>query len=210
MGNVDLKPGRRLAGGTMRAAGLALTLAVILPAGAQTVSENYDRISGERTIAYTADGSTDLRRPVLTFNSIIASGMPTAAINLAFVSTGETAGASAMRFAACHAVDWFVDGQPLQVGQASHRGSIVDGELIELIDQHVSASWVAAIGAAQTVRYRVCRDEYTLTAADIQAFGRVSAKLKSGMSSYPAPRAATPAAPAAEVQYQGMNWRPRH
>ena len=211
MGNTEGNAGLVTGGGLMAVAWLAIALAGAAPASAQTINENFDRISGERTIAYTADGSMDLRRPVLTFNASVVGGVPATAINLAFVSSGEEAGALATRFAACHGVDWFVDGQPLQAGHASHRGSIVDGEMIELIDQDVTLSWVATLGAARGVRYRVCRDEYALTGADIQAFARIAAKLKSGMSSFPAPPAGAPvAAPATKVEYQGMNWRPRH
>ncbi|HYM85329.1 MAG TPA: hypothetical protein VET30_01205, partial [Pseudoxanthomonas sp.] len=78
-------------------------------------------------------------------------------------------------------------------------------------DQDVTPSWVAAISAARSVRYRLCRDEYTLTPRDINAFGIIAAKLKSAVLASPVPQAGAPAAPAArEVEYKGMNWRPKH
>ncbi|HEY5970854.1 MAG TPA: hypothetical protein VIT22_02595 [Pseudoxanthomonas sp.] len=205
MGDIDGNAGRRQEGWRLRVALLAFALAAsAAPACAQTVDDNFDRVNGERTIAYTADGSMDLTRPVLTFNASWAGGAPSAAIRLAFVSASES------RFAACHGIEWFVDGQPLRAGSASYRGRVVDGEMIELIDQHVTTSWVATISTAQAVRYRVCRNEYAFTPNDIHAFGRIAAKLKSAMPPPSAARASVPApAPATEVEYKGMNWRPQ-
>ena len=68
---------------------------------------------------------------------------------------------------------------------------------------------VAAISTAQSVRYRVCRDEYTLTTGDIQAFGMVAAKIRSATRSAYKPNAAAPTTgKVEEVEYQGMKWRP--
>lgn len=210
MGNFDGNTGCPLGGWPMRIA-LATALAVALPAHARTISDDTDRISGERTVAYTADGSTDLARPVFTFNASFAGGTSSSAINLAFVSRDEGGGVPAPRFAGCHGVEWIVDGQPMTTTAASHRSNIIDGERIELIGQGVSPEWVAAIGNARTVRYRVCRDEYALTPGDIDAFAVIAAKLKGAVSyASPASRADKPApSPASEVKYEGMNWRPK-
>ena len=183
---------------------------VAVPAAAQAVSDNFDRGSGERTIEYTADGSRDSRRPVLTFNANFSGDDSWSGVTLAFVSAGDETGAPRSRFAACHNVEWIVDGQSLPAGRASHQGSVIDGELIELVMQDVTPAWVSAISAAQSVRYRVCRDEYALTAGDIQAFGTVAAKLKSATRSAYKPNAGMPATTTVqEVEYQGMKWRPK-
>ncbi len=198
--------GHPLGGGLMRLVFFAIALAIALPAAAQTVNENFDRISGERTIAYTADGDMDLTRPVLTFNASFAGEAPSAAITLAFVSASDRPS----RFAACHGIDWSVDGQPLAAGSASHRGRVVDGEMIELIHQDVTPAWAAAISTARDARYRVCRNEYALTPGDIQAFKTIVAKLKNAGLSSRVPQAGVPAAaPATEIKYEGMSWRPR-
>jgi hypothetical protein len=195
----------------MRIAFFAIALAIAGPVSAQSISETFDRISGERIIAYTADGSMDTARPVLTFEGVFVGDKSSAAINLAFVSASGNGGLPAPRFAACHNIDWFVDGLPLMAGPASHRGSVVDGEMIELIDQDVTAPWATAIGNAQDVRYRVCREEYAFTSRDIEAFGRIAAKLKSATLTSSATRSNRPVPPAAkEVDYKGMNWRPKH
>ena len=195
----------------MRIVLLAIALAIALPVSARTVSDSFDRIGGERTITYTADGSRDSSRPVFTFNASFAGAASSVAISLAFVSASEGSSAMTSRFAACHSVDWFVDGQSLAAGPASHRGDVVDGEMIELIDQEVTPLWAAAIANAQEVRYRVCRDEYAFTPSDIEAFGMIAAKLKNAALLSPAIRAGVSAAPAAkEVDYKGMNWRPKH
>lgn len=195
----------------MRIALFAIVLAIAAPVSAQSVSETFDRISGERIVAYTADGSMDTTRPVLTFEGIFVGDKSSAAIGLAFVSASENGGVPAPRFAACHTIDWFVDGLPLAAGPASHRGSVVDGEMIELIGQDVTAPWATAIGNAQDVRYRVCREEYAFTSRDIEAFGRIAGKLKSATLTSSATRPGQPAPPAAkEVDYKGMNWRPKH
>lgn len=195
----------------MRIASFAIALAVAAPVSAQTISENMDRISGERTVAYTADGSMDASMPVFTFEAILVGDASSSTINLAFVSADEGSGVAAPRFSACHDIDWRVDGRPLQAGLASYRGKVVDGEMIELIGQSVTPQWASAVGSAQDVRYRVCRNEYSFTHNDIEAFARIAAKLKGAMLSPSAAQAEAPAAaPAKQVEYKGMNWRPKH
>lgn len=194
---------------------LALLAGAVLPAAAQTVSDQYDRGSGERSIAYTADGSRDPGRPVLTFNASFTGDESWSGVTLAFVSAGDENRAPSARFAACHSVDWIVDGQSLASTRSVHQGSVIDGELIEMIAQDVTPAWVNAISAAQSVRYRVCRDEYALTPGDIKAFATVAAKLRSATrSAYrPGSVSAASTAPAAgasrEVGYEGMQWRPK-
>lgn len=208
MGNFDGNTGCPMGGWPLRIA-LAMALAVVLPVHARTVSDDTDRISGERTIAYTADGSADLARPVFTFNASFVGETSSSAITLAFVSRSED-GVPASRFAACHGVEWLVDGKPLATAPASHRGRVIDGEMIELIGQDVTPAWAASIGRAQAVRYRVCRDEYALTSRDIGAFAVIAAKLKGAVLSPSASRPGAPApASANEVKYEGMNWRPK-
>ena len=211
MGNAETNTGRRSGGWRLRAVLLAIALAGAVPVCARTISDDTDRISGERTVAYTADGSTDLARPVFTFNASFVGEVSTSAINLAFVSRSEGGGAPAPRFASCHGIEWFVDGKALATAPASHRGNVIDGEMIELIDQDVTPTWVATIGSARTVRYRVCRDEYALTPGDINAFAAIATKLKGAtLSASSTSRTDTPAAtPAGEVKYEGMNWRPK-
>ena len=190
---------------------LLMALAVVLPVRAQTVGDVSDRITGERTVTYSADGSTDTTRPVVTFLATFEGEVSSSLINLAFVTADQGTGVPAPRFAGCHAVDWFVDGQPLASAPASHRGRVVDGEMIEMIDQHVSTEWVSSIAAARSVRYRVCRNDYPLTTSDLQAFARIAGKLKGASysrSANPADGPAVPVQPA--VEYQGMQWRPKN
>ena len=102
-----------------------------------------------------------------------------------------------------------VDGQPLATSPASHRASVMDGDLIEMLEQEVTAQWVQAISTARDVRYKACRNDYALTAGDIAAFGMVAAKLKSATHSSYRPGAGAPGkATTTEVGYEGMNWRP--
>jgi len=193
----------------------AVLAGAVLPTAAQTVSDEYDRGSGERSIAYTADGSRDPGRPVLTFNASFTGDESWSGVTLAFVSAGDENRAPSARFAACHNVDWIVDGQSLASTRSVHQGSVIHGELIEMIAQDVTPAWVNAISSAQSVRYRVCRDEYALTPGDIQAFATVVAKLRSATrSTYrPGSTAAPGSAPAdkasKEVGYEGMQWRPK-
>lgn len=209
MGNNDGNAGSWPAGWLPRMAALAFALACGAPACAGDISDDTDRISGERRIAYTADGSRDLARPVFTFDASFIGDEATSVVNLAFVSGGDGTGPARPRFAGCHDIQWFVDGQPLATVRASHRDRVIDGETIEMIEQDVTSSWVVAIGRAQAVRYRVCRDEFTLTANDIDAFSVIAAKLTSPVISSAAPRSPAPST-AKEVDYKGMNWRPKN
>lgn len=179
-------------GGLKRSVLLLVALAVVLPVHAQTVGDVFDRITGERTVTYTADGSTDTTRPVVTFLATFEGEVSSSLINLAFVTADEGAGIAAPRFAGCHAIEWFVDGQPLTSAPASHRGRVLDGEMIEMIDQYVSTDWVLSIAAARAVRYRVCRNEYVFTSNDLQAFARIASKLKGASHSRSADPTSTP------------------
>ena len=206
LGKMAARPGSRLP----CAAWLLWALAFAMPAVAQNVSDNFDRGRGERTISYTADGSRDMSRPVFTFNANFAGGESSSSVTLAFVSAGDGSSMPRARFAGCHGIGWTVDGQPLAASAASHRASAIDGELIELVEQEVDSAWVGAISAAHDVRYRVCRDEYTLTAGDIAAFGTVAAKLRNAAQASYSPGAGVRAkAATGEVGYEGMNWRPK-
>lgn len=200
--------------GRLRLARAALCVAVLagaVPVAARNVSDNLDRAKGERTITYIADGSTDLAQPVFTFNASFVGDGQTSAISLAFVSGAEGAASPRPRFAGCHDVQWFVDGQPVAAGAVVYGGQIIDGEMVEWLDQEVSPQWAATLGGARTAHYRVCRNQYLLSPGDIQAFALIANKLKnaalvSGVSRGRAPTQA----PAQKVDYQGMNWRPRN
>lgn len=204
-------PVRHGDGGLKRTVLLLIALAVVLPVRAQTVNDVSDRITGERSITYTADGSTDTTRPVVTFLATFQGEVSSSLINLAFVTADSGAGIPAPRFAGCHAIEWFADGQPLAGAPASHRGRVVDGEMIEMIEQHVDVEWLLRIAGSHAVRYRVCRNDYQLTDNDVQAFARIASKLKGTSYSRSANPSNVPAAsgqPA--VQYQGMQWRPKN
>lgn len=211
----------------MRLVFLMVAWACASPAGAQAINDQFDRISGERHIVYTADGSRDTRKPVFTFDAHFAGQAVSMGINMAYVTSAEGEAIPGPRFAGCHDIAWWVDGQPYETGPTSYGSELIDGDRIELIDQPVNAEWVAALGAAQSVRYRVCRDDHLLTSGDIRGFSMLSAKLKNAAmsaavtathtsaTSTSSPSTSAPAArpgpaPSTEVEYQGMHWRPKH
>lgn len=207
----DEIPVRHGDGGLKRAVLLLIALAVVPSLCAQTVNDVSDRITGERTVTYTADGSTDTTRPVLTFLASFQGEVASSLLSLAFVTADPGTGPPAPRFAGCHNIEWFVDGQPLPSAAASHRGRVVDGEMIEMIEQHVDVEWLLRIASSHAVRYRVCRNDYQLTGNDVQAFARVASKLKGASYS----RSTNPADVPAEsrepaVEYKGMQWRPKN
>ena len=206
-----MNTGLELRAAPMRWLLVGVLLAAAVPAVARNVNDQVDRITGARTITYAADGSTDLAQPVLTFQVQFEAETPSSMVSLAFVSQDEGSGVPAPRFARCHGIEWFADGQPVATAPASHQGRAVDGEMVELIDQEVATTWVLSIAAAGAVRYRVCRNDYTLTANDLGAFATIAAKLKGATYSRTG-RAAPVENPAAQpvVDYQGMNWRPKN
>ena len=202
---------RHRGGQVIRIAFLIVAMTIGASLRAQTVSDHVDRISGERTIAYTADGSTDSTRPMVTFQAGFQGEVALPVIHMAFVAGDEGGGVPSARFGRCHGVEWFADGQSLQTAPASYRGRVVDGEMVEMIEQQVGVDWVSSVATAQAVRFRVCRDEYALSARDLEAFGRIAAKLRGASYSRSGERpAASPASAQPVVEYKGMNWRPQH
>ena len=53
----------------MRVAFIMIALAIAAPVSSQTVYESFERISGERLLAYTAVGCMDSARPVFSFEA---------------------------------------------------------------------------------------------------------------------------------------------
>lgn len=200
--------------GRLRLVRVVVSVAVLasaLPLAARSVSDTLDRAKGERTITYIADGSTDPTQPVFTFNASSAGDGQTSAISLAFVSAGEGSATPRPRFAGCHEVEWFADGQALTAGAVVYGGQIIDGEMVEWLDQEVSPQWAAALGSARAAHYRVCRNQYLLSPGDIQAFALISNKLKNAALVSGVVQGRPPTqAPVQKVDYQGMNWRPRN
>lgn len=208
--NTRHRPGSRLTRLSLLLLAM-LVQALAMPARAQAVSDKFDHGSGERRIVYTADGSRDTRKPVFTFNAHFVGQAVAMSVDVAFVSAGDGDAAPRSRFAGCHDIAWWIDGQPHATARAVHHGEVIDGDMVEMIDQEVSLEWVEAVAAAQSVRYRVCRDEYLFTAGDLRGFATVAAKLRNARMSSALPGAPQDAAPApAEVEYKGMNWRPKH
>lgn len=197
--------------GWLRAGWLAALACIALPAAASKVSDDFDRGKGERTITYIADGSTDSSQPVFTFNASFAGDARQSAISLAFVSDGGGSVAPQARLAGCREVEWIVDGQPVAAGPVAYEGRLIDGDMVEWLDQAVDLPWVAALGAAQTAHYRVCRQHYSLSPSDIQAFALIANKFRNAALAGEAASGRPPTrTPAQKVDYQGMQWRPRN
>lgn len=159
---------------------LATAVFGCVPCAAQEVTDQVDRFTGVRQVAYTAPApkSRDLSQPSFTVKASLKDGNFVAAFSLMFASIRDPRAGSSWRYLNCHQTNWLADGKPVLSDEAKHTGDVVRGGVLEFIKQEVPLASLKQIGAAQSVEYRVCRDVYTLTPHDIAAVGQVARTLE--------------------------------
>lgn len=146
---------------------LAGVLVAALAAGADGYSEQDDRFTGLFHARFTDPPKALEAMHVSGFMEVErASGKGRVFVIL-------TRPAKSWRYLECHTTRWLVDGERLSV-EAEHHGKVMDGGVIENLAFDLSAKDLARIAAAESVEYRVCNDEYTLTEAQKAGLGKVA------------------------------------
>lgn len=69
---------------------------------------------------------------------------------------------SEWRFLECHTVDVLADGKPVEVGEATHEGKVVDGGVLELVVVPLTRPALDVLSTATMIELQVCREEFVL------------------------------------------------
>jgi hypothetical protein len=168
----------------------ALLLAFVLPcsvASAQ-VKDEYDRFEGSRKLTYESQAKVELGQPQPSLHVVVKDGKETIFLRFIVASASDRRAASSWKYLRCNDIDWLIDGAPVELGDVVHDGQAVRGGVIEILLQPATREQLQKIGSGQVVEYRICNDEYRLSAADVAGVQGIYQKLAAG----PAP--ATPAA----------------
>lgn len=150
-----------------------LTLGLPGSALAQVTDEN-DRFTGERKIKYESQTKYPLGQPSRHARIIVKGGSATGAATFIIGNMADRRTGTAWKYLRCNRVDWLINGAPADFGEAIHSGQVVRGGVIEIISVPMSPDQIERIGSAATVEFRICNDEYQLSAEDIAGFRRVA------------------------------------
>lgn len=151
-----------------------------VPAAAQHVTDNVDRFTGEREIAYTASGSPPPGQPIVTIRTFVSQGETKVLASFTIFPKLNEYARQEFAYLRCHSVNWLVDGKPLAAGVVVYDFERYRRILMEKISQEIPVPALQAIGAARSVEFRICNDEFRLTPEDIAAAKIIAQKLQGG------------------------------
>lgn len=182
----------------MKAALPLLLLLFAGTAGAQKITDEHDRFTGERVVAYTNSAPARLGHPVLTIK--VVDG-PKGRLSLAsIVLAAPPVGRRDVRpsYVGCKRIDWLVDGVPTNPGVLTDKPIFAGGGRIDNFIQELNADAFAAMAKAQSVEYRVCGHEFAFDTEDMAALRQISAALSGNSVAPPVGPAAPVASPASD------------
>ena len=147
-------------------------------ASAQHVTDEIDRFTGDRKIAYTAAGVKHPGQPIVTLKTFTLNGDTLVMANFG-IFPPPTGRYGVQRFAynQCHEVNWLADGKPVAMGQVTYSFQRINTSLVEIISQHIPIEKLREIGSAMLVEYRICNSEFWLTQTDLAAARIIAEKL---------------------------------
>lgn len=69
----------------------------------------------------------------------------------------------------CHHTYWLADGVPVPLPESTHKGSVGNGHVIEQIQiSPIDMQHLKQLARARQVEYKICNDEYKVTAAEME------------------------------------------
>lgn len=171
---------------------LLLSLATTSPtaAQAQNVTDEVDRFTGKRVIAYTNSSKTQLEQPTVSIKAISAAGKTMELFSFLIAARPVSRYSPAPSWlAGCRTVDWLVDGSPVQMGMVVSSPIFTGYGRIDNLIQEIPTEMLATLGNATVVEYRLCGHEFRLAAEDVQAARIIAGKLSGAPAPSPRPEA---------------------
>ncbi len=72
-----------------------------------------------------------------------------------------SSGGREWRYLECHHVNMLVNGAPVDVGAAEHRGTVHAGGVGESVTINLAPDLLRTLQSAMTIRFRICRDTFS-------------------------------------------------
>lgn len=180
---------------------IGVALALLAPNLHAQVKDEIDRFTGDREIAFSSPGRTAVGEPDFVLEGSVKNGRVVMQLKFIVANTTDRRKGTAWKYLSCHTVDWLVDGTPLQLDAATHRGIVARGGVIEILSQFATPEQLDRIGEAQRVEFRICGDEFLLADVDREGVRSVANKVK-GIPTYPTDAELHPPVPAPQPQTQ--------
>lgn len=175
-------------------------------AQAQSVTEEYDRFTGQRILSFSPAASRGpaFGVPTVRFMAKVGGTTPINAILFASSPPLGRYASQQMQYIGCRNIDWVIDGVPAHFGVVVHNFKRYESVVMEFVNQAVTAADFARIGAAKVVEYRLCGiTEGTLSIAHLDAAQEIATKLGAAPPpEHPGRDPAPIAQPPAEMKYR--------
>lgn len=154
----------------LKAIVVAVGLALSGSALGQAVEDSTDRFTGARLIKYMNPAPSTESQPRIAAAIQVKDSTQTASIAISTVAYSNRSGSSSWRYLRCHTLNWLVDGKPLVMGRVIHSGDTFRGGVTERIIQVLEVDQLRQLSSGTLVEYKLCNDEYQLTADDLVGF----------------------------------------
>jgi hypothetical protein len=154
-----------------------LVLLFAMAAANAQVKDSVDRFTGKRELVYSSTDKLQLGKPHLIAAATVDGQSISSNLTFMVASVTDRPTGTAWKYLRCHSMAWLVDGTPIQLGQVVHSGQVVRGGVNEVITQLVTVDQLQKLSAGKVVEYRICNDEYRLSAADMVGLGEMAAKI---------------------------------
>lgn len=122
-----------------------------------------DRYTGVETFERTPE--VNYKRPTMQLTAVMGGDVAVVGFELAILS-------KSWRYMECNKTNWLLDGKPYNLEGGQHQGNVATGFVLERIVWNLpqtanSSGPLGDIARAKSVEYRICNDEYKLTAAEL-------------------------------------------
>jgi hypothetical protein len=150
-----------------------LALAFAGTVQAQSIEDTTDRFTGLHSLVYTEKSHGPFRPLVSIKAGVGPNGLAAYMAQFAVVADG-------WRYLQCHDVHFLVDGERMETAPEERQGQVMQARYVttlEILTVPLTAEQLQRLGAAQTVEFRICHDEYRFEPGTISAAAEISRRM---------------------------------